>query len=75
MIKAQFTQSKVQGYGLALGIEFAKVKVRHPYHKYDVNQPTFTLALRILKREYYIIIYKPATIRLNRAERRANHLH
>lgn len=75
MIKAQFAKSKVQGYGLALGIEFAMVKVRHPYHKYDVNQPTFTLAVRLLKREYFFMVYKPANIRLNRAERRANHLH
>lgn len=74
MIKVQFTQEKLEGYGVALGFEFSNVKVRHPYHKYDLKQPTFAASLRVWRWQGYMMVYKPAKVMLNRKERRANHL-
>lgn len=74
MLKIQLSQEKLEGYGVALGFEFLSVKVRHPYHKYDLEQPTFAASLRVWRWQGYIMVYRPAKIGLNRKERRANHL-
>lgn len=75
MFKAQFTKERLDGYGVAIGAEFCNVKVKHPYiAKYFVPQPTLTLALRVWQWSFYMMIYKPANIKLNRAQRRANHM-
>lgn len=75
MIKAQFSKEKLNGYGLVVGFEFANVKVQHPYRSWSENQPTFTFAFRIWKWQFYLMIYKPANVTLNRKQRRANKLH
>lgn len=75
MIKAQFTKEQVQGFGLGLAIEFCRVKVQSPYKGVTHSQPTFTLAMRFAKWQFYLIIYKPANVTLNRHDRRRLHIH
>ena len=75
MIKAQFAREKVRGFGLGLSVEFARIPARHPYRAITEHQPTFTMAGRFWKWQAYVMIYKPVKFGLNRAERRANHLH
>lgn len=65
---------KLVGGGFGFMIWFEKAKVKHPYHKYDVKQPTFIITLRFLFWDCYFMVYKPAKIMLNRAERRANRM-
>lgn len=74
MLKAQFARERLDGYAMAVGIEFVKIKVKHPYRNLTENQPTLTLALTLVKWAFYLMIYKPAKLKFNRAERRANHL-
>lgn len=76
MFKAQFAKERLDGYGVAIGAEFVIVKVQHPYNKFlKESQPTFAMTLRFLRWQLFMMIYKPANIKLNRAQRRANHLH
>lgn len=72
MLKAQFSRNRVDGYGLAIGAEFCRVKVKHPYRDVCDYQPTFTIALRVWCWEFYFMCYKPAKVMLNRKERRMN---
>lgn len=74
MLKAQFSKERLDGYGVAAGAEFCNVKVRHPYRNDHGVQPTFCVTLRIWRWQWYFMVYKPAQIRLNRKERRANNL-
>lgn len=74
MLKSQFACERLDGFALAVGVEFVNVKVQHPYRNLKEKQPTFTLALSLIKWSIYLMIYKPAKIKFNRAERRANHL-
>lgn len=73
MLKAQFSKERLDGYGVAIGVEYCNVKVRHPYRNYDERQPTFCVTIRLWCWQWYAMVYRPATIKLNRAERRANH--
>lgn len=73
MLKAQFSKEKLDGYGVAAGFEFSNVKVSHPYNRGFVKQPTFAATLRVLRWQFYAMVYRPAKILLTRKERRANH--
>ena len=75
MFKANFTKEKLDGYGLAVGIEFVNVKINHPYRSETLKQPTFSAVLRVLRWQFYLMIYKPINVALNRKQRRANKLH
>lgn len=75
MLKANFTKEKLDGYGVAVGFEFVNVKVTHPYRSETLKQPTFSAVLRLLKWQFYLMIYKPANVTLNRKQRRANKFH
>lgn len=75
MIKANFTKEKLDGYGVAFGFEFVNVKVEHPYRSMKLKQPTFSAVLRLLKWQFYLMIYKPANVTLNRKQSRANKFH
>lgn len=75
MIKAQFTKEQVPGFGLGLAIEFSSVKIPAPYKGVNYSQPTFTLAVRFAKWQFYLIVYKPANVALNRHDRRRLHIH
>lgn len=74
MLKAQFSKERLDGYGVAVGVEYANVKVPHPYNRGNVMQKTFAMTFRIWNRQFYFMVYKPAKILLTRKERRANHL-
>lgn len=65
---------KLDGGGIGFMISFLRVKVWHPYRKMNMKQPSFIITLRFLFWDFYIMVYKPAKIALNRAERRANHM-
>ena len=65
---------KLDGGGFGFIIQFENVKVWHPYRKMNVKQPSFIINLRFLFWDFYVMVYKPAKIALNRAERRANHM-
>lgn len=75
MLKAQFSKERLDGYGVAIGAEFVIIKVQHPYNRFlQESQPTFAITFRFLRWQFFLMIYKPANIKLNRAQRRANHL-
>lgn len=73
-LKYSATVRKMVGAGFGFIVFFENVKIKHPYHKYDVKQPSFIISLRFLFWDFYVMVYKPAKIMLNRAERRANHM-
>lgn len=75
MIKAQFTRERLDGFGLAAGFEFVKVKVPHPYGRGVCPQPTFAMTIRIAVWQFYFMVYRPANFSLTRKERRANKFH
>lgn len=74
MLKAQFSQERVQGIGLGFVIEGANIEVRHPYNYSKAVQPTFTIAIRFYHWQLYFMVYRPAKVALNRKQRRANKL-
>lgn len=75
MIKTLFTKERLDGYGLGVAFEFSNIKTRHPYRDVVSHQPTFRMAFRFWRWQFYFIAYKPVIFGLNRKERRANKLH
>lgn len=65
---------KLDGVGFGFLASCSNLKFKHPYRKVDVNQPSMIMMLRFLSWGFYIMVYKPGKIALNRAERRANHM-
>lgn len=74
MLKANFSKQKLNGYGVAVGVEFVNVVVKRPYRSETLKQFTFSAVLRLLKWQFYLVVYKPANVTLNRMQRRANKL-
>lgn len=75
MLKANFSKEKLDGYGVAVGVEFVNVKVKLPYRSETLKQPTLSAVLRLLKWQFYLMVYKPANVTLNRKQRQANKFH
>ena len=73
-LKCSAAIEKIDGGGFGFIVLFENIKVKHPFHKYDVKQPSFIITLRFLFWDFYMMVYKPAKIPLNRAERRALHM-
>ena len=75
MLKTLFTLERRKGFSLGFGVECANVEVQHPTRNYTEKQPTLTVVLLFFCWSLYFMVYKPAKIRLNRKERRANKLY
>lgn len=65
---------KLDGVSIGFIVSFGNVKFKHPYRKVDINQLSLILILRLVLWDFYIMVYTPGKIALNRAERRANHM-
>lgn len=73
MIKAQLSKEKLKGVGLMFGVEFSSIKVQHPRNTTYGMQPTLTIGCRLIRWAFYLSVYRPANLKLNRKERRAIH--
>ena len=72
MIQAKCYRERVPGYGLALGFEFARVIVPHPYTGEVKFQPTVTIMARFMRWVFYFVVLNEVRHKLNRKQRRAN---
>lgn len=75
MLKAQLSKERLKHFVLLVGVELARIEVPHPYGGAPGKQPTLTMSLQFIRWAFYLSIYKPANLRLNRKQRRQNHLH
>ena len=64
MLKAYFFKEKLEGYGVAVSFDFVNVMVTNSYCSEWFEQPTFLAVLRLLKWQFYLMIYKPANVPL-----------
>lgn len=65
MLKVQFSRERLDGYGVAVGFDFVNVMISHSYCSEWFKQPTFSVVLRLLKWQFFFIIYKPANVTLH----------
>ena len=72
MIKAKFFKESCDGFGIGFGLEFARVKVPHPFTKVVKKQPTFTMVFRIWNVNLYVVVFREVKHVFNRQQRRAS---
>lgn len=58
MLKALFTKERIDGFGVAFIFEFVNIMITHSYCSEWFKQPTVSVVLRLLKWNFYLMIYR-----------------
>lgn len=74
MIKFQFEKKKLHLFSLGLNMQCGRDFIPHPYHLGKCTYPIFAVILMLAYWSLTLSVFQPPIIKLNRAQRRANHL-